>query len=141
MVQKRSWEMSFLFHSLLQHQPFEDPVSVPSNGSALSQDCRFKSLFWRQRIACPGGKRQFGFPCASLSGLLTDLPGQAAEDALPRPGSRGFCDGATGETRYGQSSAGLGGCPLPSLRRMRNQSSPCFFPSCCLCTVPQSQRR
>lgn len=105
--------MNFLFCSPLQHQPFEDLISIPSNGSALVPRLQVKKhILEAVHGLPPWGKRQFELPCISLSGLLTDLRGQAAEDALPMPGSTGllWCK---------QVWPGLGRCSLPSPQGMR----------------------
>jgi len=81
--------MNFLFCSPLQHQPFEDPISIASNGSALVPRQQARKRILEPVHGLPWGKSQFELPCTRPSGLLTDLRGQAAEDALPMPASTG----------------------------------------------------
>lgn len=104
MLPKHSWEMNFLFCSPLRHQGFEDLISIPSNGSALVPRLQVKKRILKTVRGLPWGKRQFELPCTSPSGLLTDLRGWAAEDALPVPGSTGGLQSKLwGETRRSES--------------------------------------
>lgn len=115
MVQKRSWEMNFLFGSPLLHQPIEDLISIPSNSSALTPTPQVKKRIL-SALPALGGRCSWNCPAPAPLGC---------SQTCPCLGAQGFSDGTygvkpdTGKHRTGTMS--------PTLPMKNEKISLCSF--------------